>query len=181
MIEDEIRLDRSVRAVWRAKWLILAGIILAAAITAFLGFREAPIHTANVLLRVGRVWKEPLEDPYVTSETANSAGFLTELAAAQGLRPGSLKRGIRAEPVTAGPPRSAYPILVRITASTESSDESIRLAGQVAEALVARHKKKYDEAIAPHLELQHRLETRYSELQNGKATGASPEVFLKLD
>ena len=179
MTEDEIRLDRSIHAIWRAKWLIVAGTLLAAAITAFMGLREAPIHTANALLRVGRVWKEPLEDPYVTSEMVNSAGFINEVASSQGIKPGTLKRSIRAEPVTAGPARSAYPILVRITASTETQDESARIAGLVSDAVIADHKKKYDDAMAPHVELQRRLEERYAELRNGKAV--SPDELLKLE
>ncbi|HEU4386881.1 MAG TPA: hypothetical protein VFV34_03725 [Blastocatellia bacterium] len=179
MTEDEIRLDRSVQAIWRAKWLIVAGTLLATAITAFLGLREAPIHTANALMRVGRVWKEPLEDPYVTSEMVNSAGFINEVASNQGIKSGALKRSIRAEPVTAGPARSAYPILVRITASTENQDESARFVALVSDAVIAAHKKKYDDALSPHVELQRRLEERYAETRNGKA--ASPDELLKLE
>jgi hypothetical protein len=184
MTEDEIRLDRSFQAVWRARWLILAGTLLAAAITAVMGFREAPIHTANALIRVGRVWKEPLEDPYVTSEMVNSAGFINEVAPSLGIRPGILKRSVRAEPVTAGPARSAYAILVRISASTESQDESDRIAALVCDAVIAAHKKKYDDAMMPHVELQRRLEERYAQERFTEARDPrtmSPDALLKLE
>jgi hypothetical protein len=83
--------------------------------------------------------------------------------------------------VTAGPPRSAYPILVRVTSSTESSDEAVRLASAVADAIIARHKKRYDEALARHLELEQRLERRYLELKLPTAVSPPLDGLLKLE
>ena len=80
MNEEEITLDRYLIAVWRAKWFILLLVLASAGAAALLALRQPTLHTAAALIKVGRVWKEPLEDPYVTTEVANSQGFNRELA-----------------------------------------------------------------------------------------------------
>ncbi|HXG66349.1 MAG TPA: Wzz/FepE/Etk N-terminal domain-containing protein [Blastocatellia bacterium] len=193
--EQALRLDAYFAAVWRAKWLILALVLAAAGITAFLGYRQSPQHTATALLEVGRVWKEPLQDIYAATETINSDGFLQQLAEKTGARPGPLKRSVRAETVTVGPNRLRYPILVRIIATTANSAESVRLAQAVADELIARHEKLFQDALAPHLEHQRRLEERLkdpsvqssrdlasrieSELDEVKAKNTSPVITRK--
>ena len=193
MNEEEISLDRYFAAVWRAKWFILLLMIVAAGLAALLGLRQPTLHTATALIEVGRVWKEPLEDPYVTTEIANSQGFNHELAAKTGVRPNQLKSGVRAETVTAGPQRSRYPILVRITASTESEDLTAGLAQAMADELVARHEKLFEAAMAPHTDSQRRIEERLkdpslarelavrleSELDEIKSNNTSPTVTEK--
>jgi capsular polysaccharide biosynthesis protein len=191
MTEETISLDRYFAAVWRAKWLIFLAVAGAAAITAFLGFRQPTLYTASALLEVGRVWKEPLEDTYTTTEIINSAGFTHRLAEKAGLRPGQLRRSVRAETVTAGPRRTRYPILVRITATTGSFDESERLASAVADAIIEDHAQLFDLALAPRLERQMRLEEMLkgqsseaamrlqAELADVKANNTSPTVTEK--
>ena len=61
-------------------------------------------------------------------------------------------------------PHSIYPILIRVTAKSESAGESVRLAQTVADEIVARHEKLFEDAIAPHLELQRKLEQRLREI-----------------
>lgn len=180
MIDGEAKLDPYFRAVWRAKWLILALVAGAAAVSAGVSTSRPALHSASGLLQVGRVWGQSLEDPYVTTEIANSAGFLNEVAAAGDLSPGYLRRSVKAETVTAGPPRSAYPILVRITATTESPADSVRIASAVAEGLVERHGKTFDQTLAPHLDRERRLEERYEDL--AKQNKAAPlEALLKIE
>ncbi len=193
MNEEEISLDRYLIAVWRAKWFILLLVFAAAGLAALLNLRQPQLHTATALIKVGRVWKEPLEDPYVTTEIANSQGFFRELAAKMDVRPNQLKSSVRAETVTAGPQRSRYPILVRITASTESEDLSAGFAQAVADELIARHEKLFDAALAPHTDSQRRIEERLkepalprelavrleSELDEIKSNNTSPTVTEK--
>lgn len=167
MTEADFSLDRYFLAVWRAKWAILILVAAAAGATALLGIREPTFHSAGALLQVGRVWKDPLEDPHVTTEIANSESLMSELAQQLGMRQGTLKRSLSAETVTAGPARSAYPILVRITATTESADESVRLAKAVADLLISRHAKLFEDAMASHLQRQAVLEARHKEVKDG--------------
>ena len=107
MTGETISLDRYFAAVWRAKWLIIIAVAGAAALTAFLGFRQPTLYTATALLEVGRVWKEPLEDTYATTEIVKSAGFQHRLAEKTGIKYGQLRRSIQADTVTAGPRRSS--------------------------------------------------------------------------
>jgi len=157
-MNDRIELNKYAAAVWRGKWLILAAIVLAGLGAAVYKYKQPPSYTAEALIRTGRVWKEPLEDAYSTAETINSQGFLDSAAHKLSMKPGQLRRAIRASVVTAGPQRSSYPILVRVSASTTDADQSMHLAEAVANEVVTAHQVIFDQAMAPHLETQHRLE-----------------------
>ena len=178
--QEEIRLDRLFAAIWRGKWIIIIGTLVAAGVTAYLGFRQPTLYTASALIEIGRVWKEPLEDIYTTTETINSDGFMQKLATKIGVKPGQLKRGVRAEAVIAGPRRSRYPILVRITATTENPDESVRLAQAVADEIIAQHDELYKAAVAPHLNRKQQLEERQKQLSNDAIPG-SRDLSMKVE
>jgi hypothetical protein len=180
MNEEEIRLDKYLAAVWRAKWLIILGVLLAAGATYLLASRQPTTYKATALLKIGRVWKEPLEDPYVTERIINSAGFQNELAKKIRVNPRQLRRSVQAETIIAGPRRSRYPILVSITAtSTETEDEAVHLTEAVADEVSARHEVLFNEALKPHLEQQRRLEERYKEL--AAQAGAQRDLLLKVE
>lgn len=171
MKEEEIRLDRYFAAVWRAKWLVLGGVIFTAAAVATIEFNQPALHSATAVIRVGHVWKEPLQDPYVTTEIANNDGFLQAVARRIGTDANSLRRRLHAETITGGPARSQYALLIRFTATTENAEESVAIAEAAADEILARHEKLFDEAFAPRLMHQHRLEELVRQMQiftNGK-------------
>ena len=176
---DEIRLDRYVRAVWRAKWLIILGTLLAALATAYLASRQPTLHKATALIKVGRVWKEPLEDIYITERIINSPSFLRSLAQKLGVKGGHLKQSIRAETIIAGPRKSRYPILVSVTATNENAEDAAKFARAVADEISARHDTLFNEAMKPHLEQQARLEERYKEL--AAQGSASRDLLFKVE
>lgn len=172
--DEEIRLDSFFKWVWRGKWLIIFLVIVASGLAALMGLRQPETHTATALIEVGHVWGKPLKDIYITVEVANSPGFMQEVAERRGVKAGQLSRSVQVSAVESGVPHSMYPILVRVTAKTESADESVRLAQAVADEIVARHEKLFEEAIAPHLERQHSLEQLLKEVQS------SPDLTLKV-
>ncbi|HSB09852.1 MAG TPA: hypothetical protein VLM38_10240 [Blastocatellia bacterium] len=175
--DDEIRLDAFLTWIWRGKWLIILLVAAASGVTALTGAQQRETHTANALIEVGRVWGKPLKDIYVTVETANNPAFVQEAAEKANLRPGQLARHVQVAPVESGRPRSFAPILVRVTANTENAEESVRLAQVMAEEIIARHDKLYDEALAPHLDQQRWLEERLKQI------GTSPveqDIALKI-
>ena len=163
-LEDEIRLDGFFKHIWRGKWLIILLVIIASGAAVLTGLRQPELYTATGLIEIGHVWNKPLRDIYITVEIANSPGFIEDVAAKAGDKPGHLERSVQAAAVESGVPHSLYAILVRVTSKTENSDESVRFAQVVADEIVARHEKLFDEAIAPHLERQHQLEQRLKEL-----------------
>lgn len=178
-MDEQLELNKYAGAIWRGKWLILAAILVAGFVTAAYRYKQPATYTADAVIRVGRVWKEPLEDPYVTAEIVNSQSFADEIAHKLSMKPGQLRRAVRATAVTAGPQRASYPILVRITASTDSVDQSIRLADAVVGEVVANHQAIFDQAMAPHIETQQRLE----ELERATAAAPAPslEARVKLE
>lgn len=177
-LDDEIRLDSFFTWVWRGKWLIVFLVVVAIGSSLLMGFRQPELHTATALIEVGRVWSKPLRDIYITVETANSPGFIEEVAAKIGVKPGQLGRGVQVGAVESGVPHALYPILIRVTGKAEGADESVRFAQAVADEIIARHEKLFDETIALHLERQHQLEQRLKELG---ASSADREVAIKLE
>lgn len=179
-VDEQLSLDRYFAAIWRAKWLILILTISAAGVAWFIAHRDPSTHTAVALVEVGRVWKEPIEDPYVTKEMINGATFLRDLAEKMGGKPHHLKHSVRADTVEGGARREKYPIFVRITATTESAEESVKLAQAAADALIARHEKLFDDAIAFHLASQRRIEQRLAEAST-QASGSNRDLVIKLE
>lgn len=176
-MSDEVSLDKYFSALWRAKWFILLVVIAVTAIAAYMAKQQPTLYTADAIVEVGRVWKEPLEDTYITEQVVKSAGFLQELAPKLGVRPRQLRNSIQSEAIVVGPRVSRYPILLKITASAESESEAVRLAQAVAEELISRHEKLFNEALAPRLARQQKLEAQVKELQ----ASASRELLIKLE
>lgn len=175
-LEEDLRLDSFLVWVWRAKWLILLLVLAASGVAAAMGLRQPAVSTATALLEVGKVWGKPIRDIYITVEIANSPGFIQEVASKAGVKPGQLARAVQVAPVESGVPHSIYAILIRVTAKNESADESVRLAQLVADEIVSRHQKLFDEAIAPHLERQRQLEQRLKE-----SPPADRDLAMKLE
>jgi hypothetical protein len=179
MDQEEISLDKYARAVWRAKYLIIGGVLAAAAVAYFVASGQPASHRATAQLRIGRVWDKPIEDPYITERIINSAGFLKEIAPQIGVEAGKLRRAIKAETIIAGPRRSRYPILVNITATTENADRSVELAESVAEQVKARHEALFNDALKPHLEEERFLGERVAQLKTSGA--AAPDMVARLE
>jgi len=173
-MEDEIRLDGYLASIWRGKWFILLAIAVSGLAAGYFA-SGPPTYSSSARIQVGKVWKEPLEDLYTTAEFINSDGFLTALASKLGAPPGRLKAAVHAETIaSSGPLRTSYPILVRVSASAPTPDESARLVTAVADEVIASHQKLYDQAMVPHLEHQRQLESALA------ATGKNADGTVKL-
>ncbi|HYP28404.1 MAG TPA: hypothetical protein VE262_16945 [Blastocatellia bacterium] len=177
---EDIKLDRYFAAVWRAKWLILIGALAAAAATYLLSRNQPVTYNATANLEIGRVWREPLADYYLTAETINSAGFLRELSEKTGLRANLLRRSVRAEAIEGGPRRERYPILVRITASSESAEEAAQIAEAVASEVIARHDKLFNDAMSAHVERERGVEKQLEELR-AQPSPAARDSAIRLE
>lgn len=176
--DDEIRLDSFFKWVWRCKWLILFLVAVAAGVAAVMALRQPELHSSIALIEIGRVWGKPLKDIYVTVETANSPGFVQDVAAKTGLSRSQLNRSVQVGALETGVPHSIYPILIRVTARTQNAEESVRLAQAVADEIIARHEKLFDESIAPHLDRQRQLEQQLAALGS---TPADRDFAFKLE
>lgn len=177
MSQEELRFDNYVRAVWRAKWLIIVASIAAAGIAAYLTHRQPAQYRAVALIEIGRVWKEPLEDYYVTEKVVNDPGFLKQAAAKSGFTPRQLKHAVRAEVLEGGGRRNRYPVLLQITATSESEDAA-QLADAAAKEVIARHEAMFEEILKPHLEQQMRLEAHQKELSSQPS---ARDLLLKVE
>jgi hypothetical protein len=175
---DEIRLDRYVIAVWRAKWWIILLALAATAVAAFIANRQPAAYEATALVEVGRVWNQPLKDLFVTAETAGSPGFIHELAGKIGIAPKQLTRALQVEPLVSGVPHARYAIMIRIAATTDSADQSVRFAQAMADEIVAWHEQIYEEAMRPHRERQQQLE---EQIKQSLSSATARDAGIKLE
>jgi Chain length determinant protein len=175
---DEIRLDRYVMAAWRAKWWIILLALLATGVAAFIASRQPATYEATALVEVGRVWNQPLKDLFITAETASSPGFIHELAGKINVPAKQLTRALQVEPLVSGVPHARYAILIRIAATTDSPDQSVRFAQAMADEIVAWHEQIYEEAMRPRRERQQQLEEQLKQAQSSRAAG---DMALKLE
>lgn len=177
---DEIRLDRYVIAVWRAKWWIILLAVAATLVAAFIANRQPAVYEAAALVEVGRVWNQPLKDLFVTAETASSPGFVHELAGKISVPPKQLTRALKVEPLVSGVPHARYAILISISATTDSADQSVRFAQSMADEIVAWHEQIYEEAMRPHRERQQQLEEQIKQALTS-ATGRDAAIKLESE
>jgi len=175
---DEIRLDRYVVAAWRAKWWIILLALLATGVAAFIANRQPASYEATALVEVGRVWNQPLKDLFITAETANSPGFIHELAGKINVPAKQLTRALQVEAFVSGVPHARYAILIQITATTDNPDQSVRFAQAMADEIVAWHEQIYEEAMRPHSERQQQLE---EQLKQAQSSAATRDTALKLE
>jgi hypothetical protein len=175
---NEINLDKYLLAIWRAKWFILLITCIAAGAAYYLIRRQPTLYKAEALMEIGRVWEKSLDDTYTTEEIINSTGFSHELASKLGVKAEAINRNIQAQAIVVGPKGTRYPILLKITATSESEGEAMKLAQAVSDEVISRHEKLYEEAMAPHRAKEQRLEAR---LQESKASAASKELTFKIE
>lgn len=141
---DTIELDTSLRAVWRWKWLLLAGALVCAAAAAGWTMVGPPRFTTSALVSMGKVMGEELEDPYAVAQTINSPGFL----AAVKTRTGNAAGSVNAEALTGGQGRLERPTLVRITASAPAPDQAVAVGQAAVDELVERHRVRFETSVA---------------------------------
>lgn len=146
---ETITLDPSLHALWRWKWLVLAGAILCSAVAAGVTYATPDRYTTTALVEVGRVMGEQLEDPFAVAQTLNSPGFQAAMRArARGSLPGS----VSAEALTGGQGRLEHPTLVRLTATAAAPDLAVTAGQTAVDELAARHKQRFEEALAGYRE-----------------------------
>lgn len=143
-MSETVELDLSLRELWRRKWLVLAGALLAAAVAAGLAAAAAPRYTTTTLVEVGRVMGDELEDAFAVAQTINSPAFQ---AAARG-RANGAGGSVQAEALTGGQGRLEHPTLVRVTATAATADAAAAIGKAAVDEIVARHKERFDAAIS---------------------------------
>jgi len=144
-VTEAIELDPGIEAVWRRRWLLFVAALVCGALAAGYTLLSRPVYTTSTLVEVGRVMGDELEDAYAVAQMVNSPAFQQ---AAASRRSGSANGVVTAEALTGGQGRLEHPTLVRITASADSPGSAVD-AGQAAAAeLTARHKIRFDSAVA---------------------------------
>jgi hypothetical protein len=143
-VTETISLDPSLHALWRRKWLVLAGALVCAAIAAGVTMATPARYQTSALVEVGRVMGEQLEDPYAVAQTINSAGFRAATREQAG--------NVTAEALTGGQGRLERPTLVRVTASGARAEQAVAAGQAAVDELARRHKERFEAAIAGYRE-----------------------------
>jgi uncharacterized protein involved in exopolysaccharide biosynthesis len=153
-VSEIVELDLSLRALWRWKWLVLAGAVIAAAVAAGVTSFSPPRYTTTALVEIGRVMGDELEDAFAVAQTVNSTGFQASMRQHAG---SALPGTVSAEALTGGQGRLEHPTLVRVTATASTADGAVALGKAAVDELVATHQQRFDQSIAGYRDTEHML------------------------
>lgn len=180
--EENILLDIApfIRAIWKHKWLIVALLLLAVAVSSFLFYREKPIYQVSADIQLGRVWNEPVIDANVIVELANKTPFLLRVNERLEKKKniGVLTRAIKAEKLEAGKGRARYVYLVRLTVKAANAEQAQELIKAASEQLIAESNQAFEKAIAVYENRKKELEAKLT-LLNEKASTNPTELYEK--
>ena len=171
-----IEIDTSLRALWRWKWIVLLGALVAAAATAAVTLAAPAKYTTSTLVQVGRVMGDEVEDPYAIAQTVNSPGFQEAMRTREA--GGKKARGsVTAEAVTGGQGRAQHPVLVRVTAIGPTPEDAVAVGQAAVDELVARHKERFDKAVAGYRDYEKVLGTTGEPAAGPADPAARKELF----
>lgn len=137
----------------------------AAAITAFY---EPQIYSAYALVRLGRVWGEPVEDPYLLTEVAGSKKSLQQVSKRlqSRVKPEELARCLQFRRLEGGKARARYVYLIKVEATSETPELAEQIAHSAAEQLIARADRKFEPALEAARSREHELEAKLKSLSS---------------
>lgn len=172
---EELELIDYLRVIQRRKWLIVLGTfacILAAGIISWL---LPPSYQSEVILKIGRVsvvdengklQEIVVDNPYNVKARLTSESFILSIIEKNQLElePKDLKA--RAE-VVSKEVRGGETNLVRFSIRARSPEEAVSLINSIAEGIIARHRKKFDEAMKINFLRQEELKEQIASIEEG--------------
>jgi uncharacterized protein involved in exopolysaccharide biosynthesis len=172
-----------IRAIWKRKWFITVIVLLSAAISLTLGLREPKVFAATALIKVGRIWSEPVEDPYILTEIMNSQPFLARVSErlSGNRRPKELASALSAERLEGGRARNRYVYLIRITARGGTPEEAKELAKAAADQTIEESQKKFDAAFPAYEARSKTLKEKLDSLKSALASAGSSSSLGSLE
>ena len=176
-MSELVELDLSLQELWRRKWLVLAGALLVAGITAGVTLTTPAKYSTTALVEVGRVMGDELEDAFAVAQTINSPGFQT---AARKRASGAGSGSVLAEALTGGQGRIEHPTLVRVTATATSAQDAVALGTAAADELAARHHERFDDAVRGYREYENVLAATGETSSNGAVDPVARKELFEL-
>lgn len=151
---------------WKRRLLIISLAVLAATTAAIATFYEPQLYSAHVLVRLGRVWGEVVEDPYVLTEVASGQKFLEQVSKLLQYRvkPAQLARNLQVRRLEGGKARARYVYLIKVEATSEAPELAEQIARVAAEQLIVRADRRFDAALEAARSRERQLESRLKSL-----------------
>jgi LPS O-antigen subunit length determinant protein (WzzB/FepE family) len=172
-----------IRAVWRRKWFIISIVLLVAAISLILGLREPRVYASTALIKVGRIWNEQIEDPYVVTEIINSQPFLSRLGQRLSTKqkPRALSQALTAERLEGGKARNRYVYLIRLTARGSTPEEAKELVRAAADQIIEQTAEKFESAYPVYTAREKALQERIDTLKATISSAGSPTSLAAIE
>lgn len=186
---DELDLARFLLVIWKRRGVFACGMVACAALAAAYWFLAPPAFEAHVLVRVGRVWGEPVENVYQLSEVMNSDSFLERVRekaqverSVKDLRDDKALRATVVGNTNAPPDQTTG--LVRVVTRARTPGECVRLAQTAGAITIENHLPRYEEMIGRYREYETKLtvqsgnvEREIAQLENlVRAQSEKPDV-----
>src|SRR5262245_9306397 len=173
-----------IRALWKRKWFITVIVLISVAAGLTLSLREPKIYASTALIKVGRIWNEPVEDPYILTEVMNSQPFLARVSErlSSKRRPKELASALSADRLEGGKARNRYVYLIKITARGQIPDEAKELAKAASDQIIEESQKKFEAAFPAYADRSKTLKEKLDTLKTALAsTGSSSLAALEAN
>ncbi|MCI0416171.1 hypothetical protein L0222_25635 [bacterium] len=162
---------------------VLTGIILAGVVSSFLPKQ----YETSLLLNIGLAVEKILEDPYTVAKVINSEAFQQTIAGKVGLNVSSKRLSKMIEAETDSIRVSPW-VSVRIRAN--SPQETVRLANAIADGIILRHSKSFEEKMKGYKDYKNELQESIAQFTEEAQTlrknldayrsGTKPDVSTEI-
>ncbi len=151
---DEWNWSNGIDAIWRGRYRILLVTALAAILTGAVVMAIPRSYEAAVVVRIGRVMGDPLEDAArLAARSDENRGVMVRPA------------GVSGDGAVFGSADQARPLTIRITARDADRGQAIRTAAETAAAIVAEHESRYRQLLERHTRYRDELARQIATLQ----------------
>lgn len=163
--------------IWKRRLLIISFTVMTAAAAAITALYQPQLYSAHALVRLGRVWGEQVEDPYLLTEVATSQKFLQQVSEKTQVKPVDLRRCLQFKRLEGGKARARYVYLIKVEATSETPELAERVTLRAAEQLIARADQRFEPALEAARSRERELESRLK----GIAPPENREERLELE
>jgi len=155
MPEEEVELIDYLRVIRKRRWLIVGGTIACMIAALLISLLSPKVYEANLSLKVGQVWQNPLDDPNRVAEVINSEPFLDKVRQKTDL--GKTAYKMKKEKIVVAKAIEKAAILVNLTTRANSPEKAVELAEVTADLVIQEHRARFDELMSEHLRYEKEL------------------------
>ncbi|MBL8148811.1 MAG: hypothetical protein JNN15_02660 [Blastocatellia bacterium] len=167
---DSVAVDLAplLNAAWKRRYLILFILVVANLATFLFTFQQAPTYSTKALIKIARVWGEPVEDPYILTELISGKEFLKDLSQKLDKKesPKNLAKIVSVQRLEGGKAKSRYVYLIKLSATSSESQKTKEIVEKAATLAVEKLNQKFEKVFQSYSDREKELRSRIEEVSS---------------